>query len=211
MSTSNKATAREEVLSLMHQAVVEVVTLNDAMPPRSRDLGQIQYTPDVMASISSTVIDLDITGKHIVLRYQRGGREKIIRGIRCGLHENRSSPVSEEQDAEAGMQYTSARENGGERHIHDETENEEGSNDMTGGRLRVTTEHPDSTGSISHKVTYVSFLMLPMDPLELRFSVSRYSPVFPALLILTTIRSSKGCLNWQDIAYQILSSPRLRL
>lgn len=182
------------------------------MPPGSRDLGQIYHTPGVMAAISHTVIDPVIIGEHITLKYQDGHREEIIEGIKSGLDRVRNPAVPEAQDAEVETQHTSARGNDGGHHVQNETGDDEGSNDFSGAdNSRGTTDHPESTERSSHTIPSASFLRLPMHSFELRFSVSHDIPSLLALQILTTIRSSKGCLSWWDIAYQILSSPRPRL
>jgi hypothetical protein len=68
---------------LLHQAVVEVVTLRD--PPilnLSFDLGHVTYPPDVLASISNTTITYCDIKKQIVLRHERDGELKILEAMR---------------------------------------------------------------------------------------------------------------------------------
>lgn len=92
LATFEKATTHNEILSALHQAVVEVVTLNDNISLLSNDLFQTTHTQEASAVISSTSIELDNTGKQLVLRYEDGAKEKILDSICGGFAKRFTSP-----------------------------------------------------------------------------------------------------------------------
>jgi hypothetical protein len=174
--------------------VIEVITLKNSMLSKSTDLSHIRYTPDAMASISATVIEQDHAGNHIILKYQDGGREKIIESISAGPEQIWDLPASQAGAADAKVESLEAKDDLGtgfvgraqkaeaqedsldaeamDEHQMRVTENSEGFSAESGRRAEDSVEHLDSKTRTTYAVTSLSFLMLPLQSLELRFSVS---------------------------------------
>jgi hypothetical protein len=90
-----KATTPEEILSSLHQAVVEVMTLEKSTSPSLADLGKATtYTPDTWFCISSTRLELEGSGNGILARYQDGGKESILDGIKGSVARSQAPPTA---------------------------------------------------------------------------------------------------------------------
>ncbi len=81
LTTFEKASSQKEILSALHQAVVEIVTLRDSSLPLTYDLSHVAYNPDALAVLSGTLIEFDHNSKQTVLKYKDGGKRSILDAI----------------------------------------------------------------------------------------------------------------------------------
>ena len=206
LSTSSKATTRKEFVSSLHQAVVEVITLKTSLQSLSTDLSQISYTPDALASIAATTIELDDTGKQIALKYQEAGRETILGALSGNPEDVQDLSVSEAKDFEAeveslesgndlasdsgeqAQEVTAHQDNFGaeeadryqDQAVTENIKVSDGESERSSGD---NAGQLDSKTRSSYTVTSLRFLTLPLGSLELRFAVSHGSLKPTALLI----------------------------
>lgn len=212
LATFERASTREEILSSLHQAVVEVITLRDSIFPLHRDLGHVTYPPAVLASISSTTIDYDSTGRQIVLRYNSGGEQLILEAISDLKKQTLGSPVStvstvstpanadaEVETSETRGDPSSASDQGfqdgqmqeaapsahdmEEGQTHISMGSKEESNTESGERHRDNVEDLPPQKRTSYAVPSADFVTMPLEPLELRFAVSSLDPISLTVLI----------------------------
>jgi hypothetical protein len=105
LATSEKPFVKGKILSLLHQAVVEIVTLRDsALFTLSFDLSHVTYPAAVLASISNTTIHYDDINKQIFLKYEMDGEQSILQAIAAVTHTPGShvSTLSTSKNAEVG-------------------------------------------------------------------------------------------------------------
>jgi len=82
LAKPGKPVGQEKILSLLHQAVVEVVTLRDsASCTLSFDLRHVTYPPAALASISNAAIAYCDIKQEIILRHVEGGELNILEAI----------------------------------------------------------------------------------------------------------------------------------
>jgi hypothetical protein len=207
LATFEKASTRDEILSSLHQAVVEVVTLHNSMSSLPGDLNRVTYTPEALASISSTAIELDDTGAHIVLKYGDGGRESILAAI-CGLNETRNPAFAMPKDAGSGVEDSEAREDFGSKHAEAFREVETKgaalvAQDVDKGQSRTFMGHKKEVGngdgksyedyieeiSPQKRIPYTgispNFVTFPLESPELLFAVSDHRSFFGVVLTQT--------------------------
>lgn len=206
LSISSKASTREEFISSLHQAVVEVVTLKTSLQSISTDLSQISYTAEALASIAATAIELNVTGKQIALKYPESGRETILAAFSGNSDHVQDLSVSEQKDFgaedrspgtsddlasgfEGHIQEVQAQQdhfNAGaadEQQNHAVTEDSEEFDEVNERSSAIdSVEQLDPKTRTSYTVTSLKFLTLPLGSLELRFWVSRGSLTPMALL-----------------------------
>jgi hypothetical protein len=209
LTTFEKATTRDEILSSLHQAVVEVITLRDSTSSLSGDLGHVEYVPEALASISRTAIELDDTGTQIVLKYGDGGRESILAAI-GGLNETPNPAVAVPKSAGAEVEGSEAKEDFGsvpDESFREVQMKEAGpvARDMGKGQSRTFMSdnkevddrdgrsYKDYIGDLSpqKRIPYTgispNFVTFPLDSPELLFAVSCHRPL--CLLVLTQMLS----------------------
>lgn len=205
MDTFEKAVSGEEFLSALHQALVEVLILGDSSFHQLSGLGHVTYTPEDLASISGASIELDQTGSQIILRHSDAAKRSVMEALRS-CHENLSTTAPIPETAEAEVQSSEASRDLSAAHdgnlLHLKTQEtspaarevEEG---QTGAFMDEEGEASDQYGRshmgnmgepfpqkrIPYTVTSLGFLRLPLEPIELRFSVSCQS----CLLLLTML------------------------
>ena len=203
MATFERASTREEILSSLHQSVVEVLTLGHSTSP-SYNLGLINYKPEALAAINSTAIEFDDTGKQIVLKYKNGGKQLILEAI-SGHDKSLSSPVSAPENADPEAESSEAMEelsavpdqsfqelqlqeadvaaqDMNEGHTQTPVGNKEDSNARNGNDYKENVGDLRPQKRIAYDVTSLDFITMPLEPLQLRFSVSSSSK---SLTVLT--------------------------
>jgi hypothetical protein len=197
LATFEKASTRDEILSSLHQAVVEVVTLRNSTSSLPGDLNLVTYTPEALASISSTAIELDHTGAHIVLKYGDGGRESILAAI-GGLNETRNPAFAVPKNAGSGVENSEAGEDFSSKYAEGlrEVETKEAgllAQDVDKGQSRTFLGHEEEVGnrdgksykdyigdlSPQRRIPYTgispNFVTFPLESPELLFAVSGHS------------------------------------
>lgn len=175
--------------------MVEVVTVQDGMTSVSSDLGHIVYTPDALASISSTAIEVDTSGKLMVLKYKEGGKGNILNAVSSSLNQSLAPPTSVLEDADAGAQSSDSGEdlNTEGQDSFDEAQMHQAASaatDVEDDQTRSTMDDAEESHDRSlathqerndglmpqkrlpYTVTSTDFLTLPLGPPELRFRVS---------------------------------------
>lgn len=202
LAVFEKASSRKEILSALHQAVVEVVTLRDSSLPLTYSLGHVTYKPDALAALSTTIIEFDHHSKQMVLKYKDGGRQSIIEAIRGEDLQASISPYeSVPETTYAEMQALEA--NGDTTFTAPDQEFQESQlqeakfpgQDMEDDRIHTfvaTKEEMNNGNGEEHKndiedvslqkrtaypVTSADFLTMPLEPLQLRFAVSTHKLV----------------------------------
>jgi hypothetical protein len=198
-----KATAREEFLSSLHQAVVEVATLANSTSSLPIDLTRVTYSPQGLDAISKTVIELDETGKQIALSYDDRGKETIAEAAKKSARAKRHLPVSaaEGRSADAtDSAFNDAFDTSVEEGLQDlpkeqavsglkESESYsmadaiEGFRDGNEVNYNDTTEDSNPKRRTPYAVTSPDFLSLPLESTKLRFSVRYQNASSLAMLI----------------------------
>ena len=203
LAAFEKASSRKEILSALHQAVVEVVTLRDSRLPLNYGLGHVAYKPDALAALSTTIIEFDHHSKQIVLKYKDGGRQSIVEAIRGDDLQEPISPYesvpentyAEVQALEANGDITFTAPGQESQELRSEEAGFPGQ-DMEDGRVHTlvaTKEDMDNGHGVEYKnnvedispqkrtayaVTSADFITMPLEPLELWFAVSTHKLIF---------------------------------
>ncbi|KAF7502603.1 hypothetical protein GJ744_005444 [Endocarpon pusillum] len=196
LAAFEKASSWKEILSALHQAVVEVVTLRDSRLPLTYSLGHIAYKPDVLAALSTTTIEFDYHSKQIVLKYKDGGRRLMVEAI-LGDDLQRSispyEPVAETTYAEVpaleangDTTFTAPDQESQELRsqeadfpgqdieydgTHTFVATKEEMNNGNGDQYKNNIEDLPPQKRTAYTVTSADFITMPLEPLELRFAV----------------------------------------
>lgn len=203
LATFEKASFQKGILSALHQAVVEVVTLRDSSLPLTYDLGHVAYRPDALAALSTTIIEFDHTSKQVVLKFRDDGRWSILEAIQgSDLQESISPHGSVPMHADAEVEVLEANTDvtliAPDQQSQELRWHEAGSpaQDMEDGQIHTFVsrkEEMDNGNGKEHKnivedlspqkrtayaVTSADFITMPLEPLELRFAVSPHKLIF---------------------------------
>lgn len=198
LATFEKASTRNDILSALHQAVVEVVTLEDSGSSSFSDLTHVKYTPETLFALSSTNIGVDATSKRIILNYNKDGKESILKAISPSYGRQGSSIlVPEFKDVEPASSKASE-----DLPLATDVGFQEMQMQETGAAMQKTEDHQTSTllgneeqlvegagghsnghyardygpqKRIPYTVTYSGFLALPLVSHETLFPVSYHN------------------------------------
>lgn len=206
---SDKATTQEDFLSSTHQAMVEVLTLKASTPSLPSSLGNITYTPDALATISNTTIELNENGRDYILGYENGGQEIILDAIGNSIDSSSHASSQRSEDAGALLASSDAGQDRKEEvkedlqkrsHTHEdaldplllsEQEVNEPHQENGGGSINGFSPRKRS----SYTVNSLDFLSLPLECPKLRFLVSPATIYLVGYAYMISLRPSSGCPN----------------